>query len=206
MIPFILGTKLKQTQMFTPEGARIPVTVVSAGPCFVTRTADHGKFSTIQLAYGDKKSLPKTTEGIIKKAGIATKPNIMRELPIDILGEVKVGDVIDVSEVFTEGDTIRVTGISKGKGFAGVVKRHHFRGGPKTHGQSNRERSPGSIGQTTTPGRVYRGKKMAGRMGSDTVTVRNLKVVKIEKETHCMYIKGLIPGGKNALVIIRKDK
>lgn len=206
MVGFILATKVKQTQMFTPEGVRIPVTIVTAGPCFVTRIEEHATHPTIQLAYGNTKSLPKTTEGIVKKAGIDAKPTTFRELPVETIGDVKVGDVITVDAQFTEGDVIRVTGVSKGKGFAGVVKRHHFRGGPKTHGQSNRERSPGSIGQTTTPGRVYRGKRMAGRMGSDTVTVRNLKVVKINAETQEMYIKGLIPGGKNALVVIRKEK
>ena len=111
-----------------------------------------------------------------------------------------------MGEVFAPGDTIRITGTSKGKGFAGVVKRHHFAGGPRTHGQSDRERAPGSIGQTTTPGRVYRGKRMAGRMGGERVTVRGLEVVAIDPEKNLLTVKGLVPGARNGLLIIQKEK
>jgi large subunit ribosomal protein L3 len=206
MLPAILGTKKGQTQMFTPEGVRIPVTVVSAGPCVVLKTTDHGEFSSVQLAYGQAKHVAKPVAGIVKKAGSEVKPRFLREVRTTDATDVKVGDTVAVGTVLAEGDLVRVTGISKGKGFAGVVKRHHFKGGPNTHGQSNRERSPGSIGQTTTPGRVYRGKRMAGRMGGETVTVRNLKIVKIDGETNTVYIKGLVPGGKNGLIVIRKEE
>jgi large subunit ribosomal protein L3 len=168
----------------------------------MTGTAENRK---TQLTYGISKSITKPIAGHLKKAGLEMKPRFLREVSVPEGEEIAPGTEINVSQVFVEGDVVRVTGVSKGKGFAGVVKRHHFRGGPKTHGQSDRERSPGSIGQTTTPGRVYRGKRMAGRMGSDTVTVRNLKVVKVEGETNTLFIKGLVPGGKHALLMIRKE-
>ena len=120
-------------------------------------------------------------------------------------GKVRSMPEIKVGDVFAPGDPVRVTGTSKGKGFAGVVKRHHFAGGPRTHGQSDRERAPGSIGQTTTPGRVYRGKRMAGRMVTDTVTVRGLKVIAVDPENNTVTIKGLVPGGRKGLLLVQKE-
>ncbi len=117
---------------------------------------------------------------------------------------MRVGDIIKLGEVFKEGDTVNIIGISKGKGFAGVVKRHHFKGGPKTHGQSDRLRAPGSIGSTTIPGRVYKGKRMAGRLGGEKVTVKNLKIFKIDPEKNFLMVKGLVPGGRNTLLKITK--
>jgi large subunit ribosomal protein L3 len=203
MISSIIGTKCKQTQEFTAGGKRIPVTYIQAGPCFITNIdANH----RIQLGMGTIKSATKPEEGHLKKAGLTQKLRFLRTIPVQAaVDDVKVGQEIKASEVFAEGDTIRVTGVSKGKGFAGVVKRHGFKGGPRTHGQSDRERAPGSIGQTTTPGRVYRGKRMAGRMGSDTVTLKGLSVVAVDAETNMMKVKGLIPGGTGSLVILSKE-
>ena len=203
MISSLLGTKIKQTQEFTADGKRIPVTFVQAGPCYVTGIDANNR---IQIGMGTKKTITKATEGHLKKAGLTQKLRFLRTIPVQSATEdIKVGQEIKASEVFVEGDKVRVTGVSKGKGFAGVVKRHGFHGGPRTHGQSDRERAPGSIGQTTTPGRVYRGKRMAGRMGTDTVTLWGLKIVSVEPETNIVKVKGLIPGGVGSLVIISKE-
>ena len=215
MIPGLLGIKLGQSQQFTDEGKRIPVTTIQAGPCWVTNIAEYGAAVGIQLGFGTTKHLAKAQEGQMKKAGLDKKPRFLREIrvPAHPGGESElgtppgcaVGDTITVGDVFAPGDAIRVTGTSKGKGFAGVVKRHHFAGGPRTHGQSDRERAPGSIGQTTTPGRVYRGKRMAGRMGTDTVTVRGLKVVSVDPQNNVLTIKGVVPGGRRGLLLIQKE-
>ena len=202
----LLGTKLKQTQMFTEAGARIPVTYVVAGPCWITAITDVNKEKNVQMGFGNIKKLTKAIEGHVKKSGLDIKPRFFRSIRVTSLDEAEiVGKTILVDEVFAAGDKIRVTGISKGKGFAGVVKRHGFAGGPKTHGQSDRERAPGSIGATTTPGRVFKGQRMAGRMGTDTVTVRGLTVIGIDKEKNMLIIKGLVPGGANGLLVIQKD-
>ncbi len=193
--------------MFTPEGKRIPVTLVQAGPCWVTHIVEAGSYTRIQLAFGTKKNVAKAQIGHMKKAGLEIKPRFLREIRVAALPEgVKVGSELKVAEVFAVGDEVQVVGTSKGKGFAGVVKRHGFKGGPRTHGQSDRERAPGSIGQTTTPGRVYRGKRMAGRMGNDRVTVRGLEVVAIDADKNTVSIKGLVPGATNGLLIIEKAK
>lgn len=203
MITGLLGTKTSQSQQFTDAGRRIPVTVVSAGPCWITHITD----TSVQLGFGTKKNLNKAEEGHIKKAGLDKKLRFLREFSVSTLSDVSdlsVGKEIKAGEVFAVGDKIQVTGISKGKGFAGVVKRHGFKGGPRTHGQSDRERAPGSIGQTTTPGRVYRGKRMAGRMGGSRVTVAGLEVVSVDNEKNLLVIKGLVPGARNGLLIIQK--
>jgi len=204
MLSAILGTKIKQTQTFTENGKRIPVTVVSVGPCWVTAMGSHNDRPWIQLGFGIQKHLSKPMEGHIKKAGIQEKPRFLRTIQVAEVGELTPGQEVHAEEVFAVGDVIRVIGTSKGKGFAGVMKRHGFHGGPATHGQSDRARSPGSIGQTTTPGRVYRGKRMAGRMGGERKTVSGLSVVGFDKGEQTMMIKGLIPGSKNSLVIIQK--
>lgn len=209
MISSLLGTKIGQSQTFTEEGKRIPVTTVRVGPCWITRISEHGSRHNIQLGFGSAKNLSKAISGHIKKAGLEDKkPRFFREIQVGTLGDLgdlSLGTEIKVGDVFQPGDAVRVTGTSKGKGFAGVVKRHHFAGGPRTHGQSDRERAPGSIGQTTTPGRVYRGKRMAGRMGSDRVTVRGLAVVAIDPEKNILTIKGVVPGGRNGLLLITKE-
>ena len=214
MIEAIIGKKIEQTQDFTPAGERIPVTVINVGPCFVIqiKTEDNDGYKAVQLGFGQRKikKNKKTILGQLKKAGIKEIPRFLKEIRINPnqntdLSGIKMGDVIKVQDVFKVGDKIKVSGISKGKGFAGVVKRHHFAGGPKTHGQSDRWRAPGSIGQTTTPGRVYKGKRMAGHMGVEKVTIKNLEVVKINPEKNQLIIKGLVPGGKNSLLTIKKS-
>ncbi|MEK7127491.1 MAG: 50S ribosomal protein L3, partial [Patescibacteria group bacterium] len=164
----IYGFKLKQDQSYTPEGLRIPVTYIKVEPNVVV-----GKDL---VALGHKHSISKPWQGMLKKISLASilgGPRFMRKLET----EKNVGEKVQISDVFNVGDIIKISGVSKGKGFAGGVKRHGFKGGPKTHGQSDRQRAPGSIGQSTTPGRVYKGKRMAGHMGMDNVTVKNLKVV-----------------------------
>lgn len=206
MITALLGTKLGQSQAFDESGKRIPVTEILAGPNWITEVEDQDGYKSVQLGFGTIKNLSKAEIGHLKKAGLDTKLRFLRSFTVSEISEQeKPGSQVSVDTVFAVGDVIRVTGTSKGKGFAGVVKRHNFRGGPRTHGQSDRERAPGSIGQTTTPGRVYKGKRMAGRMGSDRVTVRNLKVVAIDPATQRMTIKGLVPGAVHGLLIISKE-
>ncbi len=202
----LLGIKQVQIQTFTPKGERIPVTQIVTGPCWVTRITDGGTYKSLQLAFGNAKHMTKSLEGLMKKAGLTIKPRFLREVRIqEIPADLTLGKEVKVSDVFQVGDTIRVTGTSKGKGFAGGVKRYHFKGGPRTHGQADRERAPGSIGMTTTPGRVFKGKRMAGRMGSDRVTVKGLKVVAVDVEKNILTVKGLVPGGRGGLLIVQKE-
>ncbi|MEK7543494.1 MAG: 50S ribosomal protein L3 [Patescibacteria group bacterium] len=205
MFNAILGFKKDQTQAFTAEGKRIPVTVIEAGPCWITEVEDTPTYKSIQLGFGTTRNISKAEEGHTKKAGLTTKLRFLRSFDVSDVGDAKPGAEIKVADVFAVGDGIRITGTSKGKGFAGVVKRHGFAGGPRTHGQSDRERAPGSIGQTTTPGRVYRGKRMAGRMGNERVTQRGLSIFAINADTNTLTIKGLVPGGRNGLLIIQKE-
>lgn len=168
---------------------------------------DKDGYWAIQLGFGTRtlKNTSKALQGYLKDSIKEKKmPKYIREIRVDGQPEFKIGDVITLSDIFSVGDLISVSGISKGKGYAGVVKRHHFRGGPKTHGQSDRHRSPGSIGQTTTPGRVYKGKRMAGRMGTETVTIKNVHVIGIDKEKNEMLISSPIPGAPNAILTIIK--
>lgn len=194
----ILGTKIDQTQKFLDNGTRIPVTRLWVSGNIVVSI----KTNSVQLGHGVKKNPNKALVGQIKGANLKTAPKFLREVKFEGEKNPQIGTVINAVEVFKPGDFIDVTGISKGKGYAGVVKRHHFKGGPRTHGQSDRERAPGSIGQTTTPGRVYKGKRMAGRMGHERVTIKNLEVVGVSEEI--LLVKGLVPGGKNTLVMITK--
>lgn len=208
MIKAILGQKQSQSQKFLEDGTRIPITEVYVpdNPVVFVKTKDKDSYWAVQLGFGTKKHPSQALLGHTRGARLKTAPRFLREVRLE--GEVqseqmpKPGDLLKASEIFKPGDIVDVTGVSKGKGFAGVVKRHHFRGGPRTHGQSDRERAPGSIGQTTTPGRVYKGKRMAGRMGHARVTVKNLKVVDVLEDK--VLIKGLIPGGRNGLVVITK--
>ncbi len=207
MITALLGKKLGISQAFDDKGKRVPVTQILAGPNWITEIETGGGFTSVQLGFGNKKNLSKAQLGHLKKAGLDDKRlRFLRSFTVSEIGEnEKPGSQVPVETVFSAGDVIRVTGTSKGKGFAGVVKRHKFRGGPRTHGQSDRERAPGSIGQTTTPGRVYRGKRMAGRMGNQTVTVRNLKVVSVDPATQTISISGIVPGAVNGLLVIAKE-
>ncbi len=213
MINAILGLKIDQSQRFTTEGRRIPVTRILAGPCVVVdvKTEDRDGYNAVCFGFGNRRqiTLTKPELGKLKKAGLdKNPPRFVKEIRLDKEQleneELKPGKIVNVAEIFKEGDIIQVTGTSKGKGFQGVVKRHHFKGGSRTHGQSDRERAPGSIGQTTTPGRVYKGKRMAGRMGNDTVTIKNLKVVAVDGANNLLTISGLTPGGRNRLLIIQK--
>lgn len=202
MLNSILGKKLGSTQKYTEKGKRIPVTIVQAGPCPVIQIKD----KRIQLGFGTRKNANKPTMGHIKGANLKIAPQFFHEAEstVEDLNNLKLGTEIKIADVLTPGDIVKVTGISKGKGFQGVVKRYGFHGGPKTHGQSDRERHPGSIGSTTTPGRVYKGKRMAGRMGGDTVTIKNLLVMDIDSEKNLLLVKGLVPGAKNGLLTITK--
>ena len=200
----ILGKKVGMTQVFDENGAVVPVTIVEAGPCFVTqkKTVEKDGYNAIQVGFGDvpEKRLNKPLNGHLKKSGVAPV-KYLREFRVDDPDAYEEGQQIDVS-VFNVGDKVDVTGTSKGKGFAGVVKRHHFRGGPKTHGQSDRWRAPGSVGAGSTPGRVFKGVRMAGRMGNERVTVQNLRVALVDPEKNLLGIKGAVPGGKNGLIVI----
>ncbi|PJE67357.1 50S ribosomal protein L3 [Candidatus Shapirobacteria bacterium CG10_big_fil_rev_8_21_14_0_10_40_9] len=205
MINSILGIKLGQIQKFLSDGQRIPVTEIQAGPCFVVEV----KPGAVQLGFGERKEKKtlKPILGHIKKAGLKVIPRFLREVSANQEEEssnLKVGDEIKVGDIFKPGDIVDVTGTSKGKGFTGVVKRWGFAGGPRTHGQSDRERAPGSIGSTTTPGRVLKGKKMAGRAGGEKVTIKNLKVIEVNPEKNLLLVKGLVPGAKNGFLMIKK--
>lgn len=202
----ILGKKVGMTQIVDEKGIIIPVTVIEAGPCYVTqkRTVENDGYSAIQLGFGDlrQKSLNKPRAGHLKKSG-APAVKYLREFRVANPDDYQEGQKIDAS-IFAAGDMVDVIGTSKGKGFAGGVKRHGFSGGPKTHGQSDRWRAPGSVGAGTTPGRVWKGTKMAGRMGNDRVTVQNLRVALVDVEKNVIAVRGAVPGAKNGLVIVRK--
>ncbi len=156
-----------------------------------------------KIAFGHKKSLNKPLSGLLKNLSEKISPKYFRTLDT----EKPVGEKIQIADVFVVGDKVKVTGTTKGKGFQGVVRRHGFKGGPKTHGQSDRQRHPGSIGQTTTPGRVYKGKKMAGHMGNDTATVKNLQIFAVKPEENLLLIRGLVPGANSGLLkLVKLDK
>lgn len=211
----LLGIKLTQTQKFTPEGVRIPVTIINMEPNVVVQIKNKQKdgYWALQLGFGGTRGhTNKPTAGHFKKAGIKEQiSRFLQEVRInsDVQDEKslpwQVGQKLSVADIFKEGDLVKVTGLTKGRGFAGVVKRHGFHGGPKTHGQSDRWRAPGSIGSTTTPGRVLKGKRMAGHMGDDIVTVKGLKVFGIDSEKNLLIVKGLIPGAKNGVVRVTKE-
>ncbi len=193
------------------DGKRLPVTVVKTGPCVVThiKKEDKDGYWAVALGFASKKAknTSKPLQGHLKESSKENiYPRFIREIKLDAEPENKVGDILKVSDVFSEGDIVKVSGISKGKGFAGGVKRWHFRGGPKTHGQSDRQRAPGSIGQGTDPGRIWKGKRMAGRMGSDKVTLKNIKVISVDAEKNQATLSGPIPGSSGRLLIITKTK
>lgn len=196
------------SQTFVEE-TRVPVTVIKTGPSIVTQIKSEEKdgYSAIQLGFGEKriKNITKQLQGHLKGAIKEKKaPRFLREVRIKADELIKVGDMINPTDVLKPGDLVSVTATSKGKGFAGVVKRHKFAGGPKTHGQSNRPRSPGSIGQGTTPGRIWKGKRMAGRMGSETITIKNLTVVSVDNEKNELVVSGPVPGAPGAFIIVKK--
>lgn len=203
MISGIIGRKIGMTQVFQENGRVEAVTAIEAGPCFVTQVkrVAKGGYDAVQLGFGTAKRLNLPEKGHLKNVGLLKH---LREFEASDIDSIEVGQKVDTS-IFEPGDLVDVTGISKGKGFAGVVKRYHFAGGPKTHGQSDRHRAPGSIGATTSPGRVFKGKRMAGHMGDERVTVRRLKVVEADAERNLLLVHGAVPGAKKGLVIIRKS-
>lgn len=208
MINGLIGQKKVQSQKFLEDGRRIPVTeiAVSDNAVLQVKTQQKDAYTSIQLGYGIKKKPIRALAGHAKKAGVAITPATIKELRIINTNEElpASGEMITVDAVFKPGDMIDITGTSKGKGFAGGVRRYNFRGGPKTHGQSDRHRAPGSIGQGTTPGRVYKGKRMAGHMGVDTVTIRNLTVVDVDAVEKKLYVLGLVPGSKDTMLFITR--
>lgn len=196
----LLGTKIGMTQIISDDGAAVPVTLVKAGPVTVTqvKTVDRDGYNAVQLGYGEGKNLSNAVSGHVKAAKVT--PKAIREVRVKELGEHKVGDAFDVT-VFAVGDTVDVTGISKGKGFAGTVKRHNFNTSKKTHGGNGNVRKPGSIG-SMYPQKVFKGKRMAGRMGHDQVTVKNLVVAYIDAELGLIGLKGAVPGPRKGIVTI----
>lgn len=201
----ILGKKVGMTQIYGENGEIIPVTVVQAGPCFVTqiKTKERDGYSAVQLGFDEVKParLTKPELGHLQKAD-APALRHLREFDLTDGDGLEVGQRLDAS-LFQAGDIVDVTGTSKGKGYAGHIKRHNFSRQRKTHGQSDRERAPGSLGAGTTPGRTFKGKRMAGRMGGDRVTVQNLKVVLVDAERNMLAIKGAVPGANDGLLMIR---
>jgi len=207
MLKGLIGKKIGMTQIFDENGAAVPVTIIEAGPCFVTQVRTPGKegYSPVQLGFAEVK--PKRLSGgelgHLKKSYIPPL-RFLREFAVKD-PQVSVGDQVKV-DLFTAGDSVDVIGTSKGKGFQGGVKRYHFRGGPATHGQSDRERAPGSRSSGTTPGRVYKGARGAGHMGNDRVTAQNLKVVLVDVERNLIGVRGAVPGSRNGLVMVREAR
>lgn len=202
----LIGRKIGMTSIFDENGKNIPCTVIEAGPCIVTqvRTKEVDGYEALQLGFDDKteKHSTKAALGHFKKAATSAKKKVV-EIK-DFVNEHKLGDVITV-ELFEEGEYVDVQGVSKGKGFQGVVKRHGFGGvGQATHGQHNRLRAPGSVGASSYPSRVFKGMRMAGRTGGENVTVQNLRVLKVVSDKNLLLVKGCVPGHNNSYVIIQK--
>lgn len=204
----ILGKKVGMTQIFDERGEVIPVTVIEAGPCFVVqkKTIERDGYQAVQLGFEEvkPKRLTKGQLGHLRKGNIPSLRHL-REIRTSTAEEYEQGQKITVS-IFDVGDRVDVVGISKGRGFAGTIKRHGFKRQPKTHGQSDRQRAPGSIGATTTPGRVYKGKRMGGHMGNARVTAQNLQVVLVDPERNLLAVKGTVPGARNGLLIIKEAR
>ncbi|NJL94904.1 MAG: 50S ribosomal protein L3 [Anaerolineae bacterium] len=210
----IIGKKVGMTQFFTEDGTAVPVTVIEAGPCYVTqiRTPDKDGYSAIQLGFDElsKKSngnsrLNKPKQGHLQRDGL-TLPDlrVLREFRTESV-DLQEGTVI-TCDVFASGELVDVVGTSKGRGFAGTIKRHNFNRGPKTHGQSDRERAPGSIGASAAPSRVFKGTRMGGHMGHERVTTRNLEVVHVDPEKNLLAVRGSVPGARGGIVVIKAAK
>lgn len=202
----IIGKKVGMTQVFDEQGNVVPVTVINAGPCYVTqiRTGERDGYTAIQLGFEETKAqrLTKGQMGHLSKTGLPAL-RVLREFRMkNDEADVAEGAEIKV-DVFAAGERVDVVGISKGRGFAGTIKRHNFHRGPKTHGQSDRERAPGSIGMCAFPGRTLKGKRMSGHMGSDRVTMQNLQVVVVDAEKNLLAVRGSVPGAKGDIVIIK---
>lgn len=208
MFPGIIGKKIGMTHLFQENGETVAVTVIQAGPAVITQIKSRNKdgYDAIQMGFVENK-VKQSQLNSPEKGHLRGLENVryLREFRTDDINSVKRGDKVDVG-FLKHGDLVNVTGFSKGRGFAGVVKRHHFAGGPKTHGQTDRHRAPGSIGSTTFPGRVLKGKRMAGHMGNKRVTVRNLEVIQADPERNLLLVKGAVPGANRGLLIIEKAR
>ena len=204
MLRAFLGKKIGMTQIYAEGGNVVPVTVIQAGPCFVTqiRTQETDGYEAVQIGFDEVKKLNKPRAGHLKNSKMV---RFLREVKADNSSELTVGQQINV-DIFVPGEFVDVIGKSKGRGFAGTVKRHGFSGGDRTHGQSDRMRAPGSIGGGTTPGRVYKGMKMSGHMGNVRITVKKLEVVQVDVERNLLIVKGAVPGGPNSLLTVRKTR
>ena len=210
----IIGRKVGMTQIFDENGQVIPVTVIEAGPCYVTqiRTEPNDGYAAVQLGFdelppkrnGDSR-LNKPKRGHLHRNGLDLPDlRVLREFRVKEI-DVEQGEVLKV-DVFEKGERVDVVGTSKGRGFAGTIKRHNFNRGPKTHGQSDRERAPGSIGATSTPGRVFKGMRMGGRMGNDRVTIQNLEVVEIDADKNLLAVRGSVPGARGGILLIKPTR
>ena len=199
----LIGRKLGMTRVFNAEGTHVPVTVIEAGPCPVVAVAEGGR---VELGFGAKKAkrTPKALAGHVKKAGFETSPRVIRSFFPAADAAPKAGETMTVA-IFAEGDRVKITGITKGRGFQGVVHRHHFGGGPQTHGNT-RHRKPGSIAPGTDPSRIIKGKRMPGHMGARNFTEIGLRVVKVDAERNLLFVRGSVPGPMNGLVTVRKQE
>jgi len=203
----LIGKKLGMTRIFDERGNNIPVTAIETGPCYVTevRTADKHGYDAIQLGFIDKpeKHTNKPEVGHFAKANVKPQRYVREFRSFKNNSELKLGDVVK-ADIFKAGDKVKITGVSKGKGFQGVMKRHNFGGGSTTHGQSDRRRAPGSMGGSSYPSRVWKGMRMAGQMGNARVSMRNLKVVKVDAENNIVMVSGGVPGARNGILILSK--
>ena len=206
-LPFIIGKKVGMSRLFMDNGTVIPVTLVEAGPCYVSQLKISAKdgYNSVQLAYGERKlkNLNNSIRGHLSKAGLDSKSHL-KEFHHSDLKSVKLGDEVNLSQ-YNIGDFISVTGFSKGKGFAGHMKRHNFSGGRASHGKNSVMRKAGSVGAGTDPGKVWKGTRMAGRMGNDRVTVKNLQIVKLDESKNIIFVKGAIPGSNNKIIYLNKN-
>jgi large subunit ribosomal protein L3 len=200
----LLGKKLGMTQIFDKDGKVVPVTVIEAGPCFVIqkKSVDPDGYTALQIGFGKGRGVNKPLAGHVQKSGVKEAPRYLREIRLPKVDEYQVGQEINLS-IFKEGESVDVSGTSIGKGFAGTVKRHHFNRGPMTHG-SKSHRIPGSSGAGSRPGRVLPGTRRAGRMGNERVTVKNLKVAKIDAEKNLLLLRGAVPGADTGLLLVSK--
>lgn len=211
MLNTLLGTKKGMVPAYDSRGRRVGATVIELGPNYITRVkTEESKdgYSSIQIGYSEKKNLNKPQTGHLKKAGIEKNLRFIKEVRVksqEELENLQPGKEIKVGDIFSSGDSVKVTATSKGKGFQGGVKKYGFAGGPKTHGQSDRHRAPGSSGSGTTPGRVYKGKKMAGRMGGETISYLGVEVISIDRKNNLITVKGGVPGPVGGLVKIEKQ-
>jgi len=204
----ILGSKLGMTQVFDESARVVPVTVLQAGPCTVVqvKSPERDGYAAVQLAYGDVRpsKVNKPLTGHFRKWGVQPRRHLV-ELRTDDAAAYQPGQELKVGDIFAPGDRVDVVGVSKGKGFAGVMKRHGFRGLPASHGTERKHRSPGAVGACATPGRIFKGLRMAGHMGHERVTVLNLQVVKVDPERNLLLVKGAVPGANGGLVLVRSS-